>query len=113
MIIIINPNDVRLDVRDFGREFYLTNIRPAYLYANGIRTEERVGTTYEVALPALSLEKIRVRVEGEQMIPDEVLENDGFQKVNFNKLEAHFYLVNNQLGIRATAEDIKLIPTKE
>ncbi len=110
---MINPNAVRLDVRDFGKVFILTDIRPSYLYQHGIRTDERIGTTYEVAVPALGFEKIRVRVDGEQTIPDEVIENKDYQNVKFDNLEAHFYFVNNQTGVTATASQASIIARKE
>lgn len=67
-----------------------------------------MGTTYEVALPALQFEKIRVRVEGDQTIDDSVLENKDFTTVTFKNLVAHFYFINNTVGVKAEADEILL-----
>lgn len=106
---MISPNSVRLDVKDFGKQFILTGIRPAFKYEDGSRTDERVGTTYEVSLPALGYEKIRVRVSGEQSVSDEILEDRDFHNVKFDNLIAYFYFVNNQVGISASADKVTLV----
>lgn len=61
-----------------------------------------------MALPNLGFEKIRVRVEGDQTIDDSVLENKDFTTVTFKNLVAHFYFINNAVGVKAEAESINL-----
>ncbi len=106
---ILNPNQIRLDINDFGKQYILTGIRPTYRYIDGVRTEERVGTTYEVALPAQAYEKIRVRVDGDQEIDDSVLESPEVINVIFKNLIAHFYFMNSTVGVKATADSAVLL----
>lgn len=106
---MISPNLIRLDNRDFGNQFILTAIRPSYRYIEGNKTQDITGINYEVALPKLSFEKIRVKVEGDQEISEEVLESSNFIEVAFEDLEAHFYFVNGNVGVSATAKSVKML----
>lgn len=73
---------------------------------NGERGIERIDTRYEVALPKLGLEKITVKVAGEQTIPEEILKDSEFTFVQFLELEAHFYVISGNVGISALAKEI-------
>lgn len=44
------------------------DIAPAYQYDNGKRTDNVTGYRYIIALPAHSLEKIGVRIDGKQFM---------------------------------------------
>lgn len=106
---MIRTSEVSLNVREFGKEFFLTSINPDWKYENGKRTDERNGTKYEVAIAALRLEKINVKIQGEQFLSDELLADKKMMKVAFDNLIAHFYVVDNRVGITATASAIKIV----
>lgn len=66
-----------------------------------------------MALPAQQFEKIRVRVEGDQSIDDSVLESKDFSTVTFKNLVAHFYFINNTVGVKAEADSVSLESPKQ
>lgn len=100
---MIRLSDLPIDTKALGESFILTRISPDYNYIDGHRTSERIGTKYEVAVQDLGLEKISVKIEGEQAIPEEVLETKDMVHVLFDDLVAHFYTLNDNL-VRITAK---------
>lgn len=106
---MIRLNQIGLDRQELGKDFILTGIKDDKRYVDGKQTGERIGTKYEVALPAFALEKINVKVPGAQVIPDTVLDEKGMVNVSFEGLRAHFYSIDGRVGISATATSIKVI----
>lgn len=94
-----------LDLNKSGlNSFLLTGKKPWFNYQNGKRTNEQLGTTYEVALPNHQLDKINVHVKD-----DNGTVEPNMQQVKFKNLEAEpypNYSNPSEVGIRATADAI-------
>ena len=61
---MLNIRDLRIDPASLGTKKLLVDVAPAYEYKDGKRTDTVTGYRYIVALPAHSLEKIGVRIDG-------------------------------------------------
>ena len=64
----LKVRDLRIDPASLGAKKLLVDIAPAYQYDNGKRTDNVTGYRYIIALPAHSLEKIGVRIDGKQFM---------------------------------------------
>lgn len=85
-------------------QFLLTDVKPWYNYKNGKRTDEKLGTTCEVALPQHQLDKISVHIAGEISLKPRL------QQVAFKNLEISLYpnFSNpSEAGIKAQAESVR------
>lgn len=106
---MLRIQDLIIDIRSLGNKFWLTEVTPAYAYANGQRTETVSGHRYTVALPEKNLEKVSVKIDGAKLIePPE----SGFVEVKFDNLELYFYWSNGQPQVAAKATGISLVNTK-
>lgn len=99
-------SDLRIDPASLGKNLMLTDIGPVYRYENNKRTEDIIGYRYTVACPRLGLEKVGVKVAGNQRVtkPD-----DTFPVVEFIGLSLKAYVFNGQAQVTATAEDVKVV----
>ena len=98
---MLRINDVIIDIRTVGSKFWLTEVIPAYQYANGQRTDTITGYKYTIALPERGLEKVNVRIDGPKLME---APESSFVEVKFDGLELYFYWQNNlpQVGAKAT-----------
>ena len=70
---MLKVRDLRIDPASLGAKKLLVDIAPAYQYDNGKRTDNVTGYRYIIALPAHSLEKIGVRIDGKQLMEKPVI----------------------------------------
>ena len=98
---MLNIRDLRIDPASLGAKKLLVDVAPAYEYKDGKRTDTVTGYRYIVALPAHSLEKIGVRIDGKQLME----KPEGFIEVEFADLEVTAYESQGhvQLTAKATA----------
>ena len=84
---MLNIRDLRIDPASLGAKKLLVDVAPMYAYKDGKRTDTVTGYRYIVALPAHSLEKIGVRIDGKQLME----KPEGFIEVEFADLEVSAY----------------------
>lgn len=101
---MLKVTDIIIDPRTLGEKLWLVDVRPAYSYIDGHRTDTITGYRYTVALPNKGLEKIAVRIDGEQRIENP----NGFVEVIFSDLELYIFWSQNQPQVGARATDIQL-----
>lgn len=102
---MINIRDLRIDPASLGAKKLLVDIVPVYEYKNNQRTDEVVAFRYIVALPALRLEKIGVKIDGKQLMD----KPDGFAEVEFSDLEVSAYESQGHTQVTAKATGIMLV----
>ena len=101
---MLNIRDLRIDPASLGEKKLLVEIIPAYEYKDGVKTSNISGYRYVVALPKHNLEKINVRIDGEQLMD----KPEGFVEVEFENLEVFAYEMRGTIQISAKATYIKL-----
>jgi len=101
---MLNIRDLRIDPASLGEKMLLVEIIPAYEYKDGKKTETIGGYRYVVALPKHNLEKISVRIDGEQLMD----KPEGFAEVEFENLEVGAYEKNGFVQFSAKATGISL-----
>ena len=101
---MLNIRDLRIDPASLGEKMLLVEIIPAYEYKDGVKTNNIIAHRYVVALPKHNLEKIGVRIDGEQLMD----KPEGFVEVEFENLEVFAYEMRGTVQISAKATDIKL-----
>lgn len=99
---MLKITDIIIDPLTLGSKLWLVDIQPAYSYVDGHRTDTITGYRYTVALPEKNLEKIAVRIDGEQKMEAP----NGFVEVTFCDLELYIYWTQNQPQVGARATDI-------
>lgn len=99
---MLRVRDLRIDPASLGAKKLLVDIAPAYQYDNGKRTDNVTGYRYIIALPAHSLEKIGVRIEGKQLME----KPEGFLEVEFSGLEVFAYESQGHVQLTAKATGI-------
>lgn len=99
---MLRVRDLRIDPASLGAKKLLVDIAPAYQYDNGKRTDNVTGYRYIIALPAHSLEKIGVRIEGKQLME----KPEGFLEVEFSGLEVFAYESQGHVQFAAKATGI-------
>ena len=98
-----------LDAKCLGTEFFLTGIRPWYTYNDGVKGDQ-CGYAYEVCVPANNLERMTVKVPGEQRVD---APETGYLRVTFENLLVSPYVTSEgRLGLSATADGISLMAEK-
>ena len=101
---MLNIRDLRIDPASLGEKKLLVEIIPAYEYKDGVKTNNIIAHRYVVALPKHNLEKIGVRIDGEQLMD----KPEGFVEVEFENLEVFAYEMRGTIQISAKATDIRL-----
>ena len=96
--------DLRIDPASLGEKMLLVEIIPSYEYKDGVKTNNIIAHRYVVALPKHNLEKISVRIDGEQLMD----KPEGFVEVEFENLEVGAYEKNGFVQFTAKATDIRL-----
>lgn len=99
---MLKVRDLRIDPASLGAKKLLVDVVPAYEYRNNQRTDTVTGYRYVVALPAHSLEKIGVRIEGKQLME----KPEGFLEVEFSGLEVFAYESQGHVQFAAKATGI-------
>ena len=98
-----------VDAKCLGSEFFLTGVRPWHNYSDGVKGEQ-IGFAYEVCLPANNLERMSVKIPGEQKIDTP---ETGFLRVTFENLLVSPYVTSEgRIGLSATADSISLMAEK-
>lgn len=105
---MLRIQDLIIDPRSLGSKFWLVEISPAYEYRENRRTDTVTGYRYIVALPEKGLEKISVKIEGNQLLE----QPDGYAEVKFTGLEVFLYWSQGQPQIGARATGIQLVNPK-
>ena len=101
---MLNIRNLRIDPASLGEKKLLVEIIPAYEYKDGLKTSNISGYRYVVALPKHNLEKINIRIDGEQLMD----KPEGFVEVEFENLEVGAYEKNGSVLLTAKATDIRL-----
>ena len=101
---MLNIRDLRIDPASLGEKKLLVEIIPAYEYKEGVKTNNIIAHRYVVALPKHNLEKIGVRIDGEQLMD----KPEGFVEVEFENLEVLAYEMRGNVQISAKATGISL-----
>ena len=96
---MLNIRDLRIDPASLGEKKLLVEIIPAYEYKEGVKTNNIIAHRYVVALPKHNLEKIGVRIDGEQLMD----KPEGFVEVEFENLEVLAYEMRGNVQISAKA----------
>ena len=91
-----------------GETLLLADIRPTYRFENNIRTNEVIGTTYEVLLADRQYMQLRIKVSGQQQLDPAVLDGQT-PRVHVTGLELTPYAINGRTGVSAKAESIEII----
>ena len=58
--------DLIISPKSLGDKLWLVDVSPAYEYKDGKRTDTILGYRYSVALPEKGLDKVDVRIDGQQ-----------------------------------------------
>lgn len=107
---MIRLNQVMLDNESLGKEFVLTAIYNDYKYdENNKASKDENSASYEVAIPAVRMEKMNVKIAEKPKEWD--LTGGKMIMVSFENLEAHFYYSkkNENFAISGKADSIKLL----
>lgn len=103
---MLSIRDLRIDPACLGKKL-LVDIAPFYVYTpEKKRTDVIQGYRYTVALPDLHLEKISVKIDGNQLIE----KAEGYPEVEFNGFEMRAYQDDNKnVLFTAKAESVALV----
>ncbi len=101
---MLSLRDVRIDPFSLGEKMLLVDVRPAYEYVNGNKSDKLLGYRYEVCLPEHRLEKLKVLIPGQQLMD----KPDSFQEVLFADLEVRGY--ESKTGVQFTATASGIVP---
>ena len=102
---MLNIRDLRIDPDSLGAKKLLVDVAPTYQYDNGKRTDTVVGYRYIIALPAHSLEKIGVKIDGKQLME----KPESFIEVEFSDLEVSAYESQGHVQLTAKATGISTV----
>ena len=104
---MLSLRDLVIDPKTLGTKLLLVDVRPAYEYQEGKRTDRIVGYRYEIVLPDKGFEKLAVEIEG----PQQLDKPDGYAEVAFDGLEIYAYQQNGTIAVGARATGIRRIQT--
>ncbi len=76
-------NELIIDPKSLGNKLWLVDVGLAYVYANGQRTDAISGYRYTIALPEKGLDKINIKIDGDQRMDSP----NGYTEVRFDGLE--------------------------
>lgn len=96
--------DVVVDAKTLGRKLMLVDVKPAYAYKNGERTNEVSGYKYAVVCPDRGFEKQTVKIDGTQRCD----EPNGALECAFDGLELFVYWTPSGYQLGARAENIRI-----
>lgn len=101
---MINAKNLILDNRVFGKKMWLIEVKPSYEYVDGAKTERIDGYKYTVVLPDLKMEKLSVKIAGNQICEAP----DGYAECRFEELKVTPYVSGGNINLSATATNIVL-----
>ncbi|MGN1112082.1 MAG: hypothetical protein ACI4RP_02655 [Acutalibacteraceae bacterium] len=105
-VINLKVNELKIDAyASIGPNTILVDIVPSYIYENGRRTEKLSGYRYVVALPAHSLDKLSVKIEGDEKLLER--SEDEFPVVEFDGLVMSLYWTPSGYQVSARASGIR------
>jgi len=99
---MLRLQDLTIDPCSLGNVFWLVDVRPVYEYRDDRRTDKVTAYRYIVALPDKGLERIAVKIDGEQQLEAP----NGYVEVDFVDLELYLYWAQGQPQIGARAQGI-------
>lgn len=85
--------DLIVSPKSLGDKLWLVDVSPAYEYKDGKRTDTVLGYRYSVALPEKGLDKVDVRIDGQQQAEAP----NGYAEVRFDGLGSVYLLVQGRL----------------
>ena len=86
----------------------MVDVSPAYEYKDGKRTDTVLGYRYSVALPEKGLDKVDVRIDGQQQTEAP----NGYVEVRFDGLEVFIYWSKCDYHVGAKATGIHIVNPK-
>ena len=105
---MLNIRDLRIDPASLGTKKLLVDVAPAYEYKDGKRTDTVTGYRYSVALPEKGLDKVDVRIDGQQQAEAP----NGYVEVRFDGLEVFIYWSKGEYHVGAKATGIHIVNPK-
>ncbi len=107
----MNTKNLYLAPECLGNKFLLVDVTPNY-YSGSTRMAEPVGFRYAVCVPALSMEKLCVKIAGQQLMDAPAFEQPVY--VAFEGLRVHPYVnINGRMALTASATGIRAINGKD
>ena len=100
--------DLIIDPRSLGSKLWLVEVSPAYEYRENRKTDTVLGYRYSCALPERGLDKVDVRIDGQQQAEAP----DGYVEVRFDNLEVFIYWSKGDYRVGAKATGIHLVTPK-
>ncbi len=100
--------DLIIAPSSLGNKLWLVDVTPAYAYVNRQRTDNITGYRYSVALPEKNLDKIVIKIEGEQRMEAP----NGYVEVRFDNLELYLQWYRGDYMVTGRATGIHEVPTK-
>ena len=96
--------DLIVSPKSLGDKLWLVDVSPAYEYKDGKRTDTVLGYRYSVALPEKGLDKVDVRIDGQQQTEAP----NGYVEVRFDGLEVFIYWSKGDYHVGAKATGIHI-----
>lgn len=107
MYAALNMAGLLLDAKQSAfSEFFLTSVKPAYVYENGAKTEKVDGYVYTCKLPKKGFEQIGVKIPGDKKI---TLQDGEYAKVAFTDLVLKIYFRDEIPLISAKATNVRKV----
>ena len=100
--------DLIVSPKSLGDKLWLVDVSPAYEYKDGKRTDTVLGYRYSVALPEKGLDKVDVRIDGQQQTEA----SNGYVEVRFDGLEVFIYWSKGDYHVGAKATGIHILNPK-
>ena len=104
----LNIRDLKIDSNCLGK-MLLVDVKPGYLYKDGVKQDSVNHHVYSVALPDYGLDKINVKIEGKKLMEKP---ETNFPDVLFANLEIYVYLQNGQWVVAGRASNIEVVSKK-
>ena len=100
--------DLIVSPKSLGDKLWLVDVSPAYEYKDVKRTDTVLGYRYSVALPEKGLDKVDVRIDGQQQAEAP----NGYAEVRFDGLEVFIFWSKGDYHVGAKATGIHLVNSK-
>ena len=100
--------DLLIDPASVGSRYWLVDVAPAYVYVNHQRTDTISGYRYFVVLPEREMDKIAVKIDGEQRLP----KPNGYTEVCFDELKLFLQWSRDDYVLTGSAAGIHPVKQK-
>ena len=97
-------SDVMIDPRSLGTSMLFAAAAEYYDYTDGVRSTTPSGIKVEVLLPEKAMERLAVKIPGATAFP----KADPLAVVRFKDLSVTAYVVNGNVGFKATASAVEI-----